>query len=580
MYARHFGLKENPFSITPDPDFLYMGRRHREALAHLLYGAQQTGGFIQLTGEVGTGKTTLTRALLQQLPKTVDVALLLNPKQTPIEFVRSICDELGASYGDAKDSIKALVDALNKLLIETYQKGRHTILIIDEAQNLTPEVLEQIRLLTNLETTKHKLLQIILVGQPELRTLLARKDLRQLAQRITGRYHLLPLSGTETGELIQYRLKIAGLQESPFNKAALLQAHKFSKGIPRLIVILCDRALLGAYAQEKQEIDARIVKQAAAELQGELHERRSIGKRLLFPAAVITPVLALIAGWFLWQPTSIDELLNNLLPNAEPLPQKSMASLAGKKQPLRTGTAKAKDPKPPVRNTDPTTKPHATTPKATPKAPAMTMEKIFGDPRYKSDTDSAFAQLFSLWHQDYHAVDGAIPCEIALKLGLKCYYSKGTWNNLRALNRPAIIELIDKDGQRHHAVISSLTGNNVELNFAKRSVNLPTSEIDPYWYGGSIILWKHPPVDVDVLQLGLRGHAINWLRQTMDKIEGRHTGNDVDDFFDHELKTRVIAFQQQRYLLQDGIVGEQTMIHLNTAMNDPAIPKISPLTSH
>ena len=198
MYASFFGLSEKPFSITPDPRYLYLSERHAEALAHLIYGVKESGGFIQLTGEVGTGKTTLVRSLLQQLPDFADVAVVLNSQLSRVEFLSSICEELHVPLPEQRNSIKALTDALNVYLLENHSKGRRTILIVDEAQNLRVEVLEQVRLLTNLETAKQKLLQIILIGQPELRELLARNDMRQLAQRITGRYHLEPLTREET----------------------------------------------------------------------------------------------------------------------------------------------------------------------------------------------------------------------------------------------------------------------------------------------------------------------------------------------------------------------------------------------
>ena len=210
MYPAYFGLSEAPFSITPDPHYLFLSKRHQEALAHLLYGAGENGGFLQLTGEVGTGKTTVCRAFLEQLPDRVDVALILNPALTVPELLHTICDEFGIPIPIGETSTKRMVDRLNQYLLHAHAQGRRPLLMIDEAQNLSAEVLEQIRLLTNLETPKHKLLQIFLVGQPELRELLERKGLRQVAQRITARYHLLPLNGKETRSYIQHRLAVAG----------------------------------------------------------------------------------------------------------------------------------------------------------------------------------------------------------------------------------------------------------------------------------------------------------------------------------------------------------------------------------
>lgn len=262
MYTSFFNLREVPFSIAPDPAYLYMSPRHQEALGHLLYGTGQYGGFVQLTGEVGTGKTTIIRTLLAQKLQNVDVAMIHNPRQSEQEFVQSICDELGVRYAE-RPSLKTLVDALNAYLLEQHASGRRTVLIIDEAQQLAPEVLEQVRLLTNLETTKEKLLRIMLIGQPELIELLGRRELRQLAQRITSRHHLMPLSVHETGEYVQHRLQVSGGARDIFTAAALRAVHRHSGGVPRLINIVCDRALLGAYAKELRHVDKPLIESAA-----------------------------------------------------------------------------------------------------------------------------------------------------------------------------------------------------------------------------------------------------------------------------------------------------------------------------
>ena len=268
MYAAHFNLREPPFSIAPDPAFLYMSARHQEALGHLLYGTGQYGGFVQLTGEVGTGKTTIVRTLLSQKLGNVDVAMIHNPRQNELEFVASICDELGVAYPKPAESIKILVDALNEHLLRAHADGRRTVLIIDEAQNLDPKVLEQVRLLTNLETDKEKLLRIMLIGQPELIELLARPDLRQLASRITARYHLMPLTLAETTHYIIHRVQVAGGPADLFADAAMKRVHRYSHGIPRQINIICDRALLGAYAKGLRTVRPEIVDHAAAETLG------------------------------------------------------------------------------------------------------------------------------------------------------------------------------------------------------------------------------------------------------------------------------------------------------------------------
>jgi general secretion pathway protein A len=268
MYLEHFGLREPPFTIAPDPRYLYMSERHREALAHLLYGVGEGGGFVQLTGEVGTGKTTLCRCVLEQLPASVDVALILNPRLTSLELLQAIGDELGIPYPAATTSSKILVDALHGYLLEAHARGRRTVIVVDEAQALSAEVLEQVRLLTNLETTREKLVQIILIGQPELGRLLERDDLRQLAQRITARYHLAPFSEPETLAYIRHRLQVAGRTRGLFTEPAMRKVHEASGGVPRLVNVICDRALLGAFVHQKGHVDARMVARAALEVGG------------------------------------------------------------------------------------------------------------------------------------------------------------------------------------------------------------------------------------------------------------------------------------------------------------------------
>ena len=270
MYLAFFGIAEKPFAITPDPRYLYLGRHHADALAHLVYGINDAGGFIQLTGEVGTGKTTTIRSLLARAPKNAEIALIINPRLSSLDFLQTICEELGIGVPDgAASSAKELVDQLNHYLLRAHAAGRRVVLIVDEAQNLSVEVLEQVRLLTNLETESQKLLQIILIGQPELRELLARNDLRQLAQRVTARFHLQPLAREETIAYVRHRLRIAGATSEIFSRAALREVHRLSGGVPRVINIICDRALLGAYTEDQHHVSSSLVRRAASEIFGE-----------------------------------------------------------------------------------------------------------------------------------------------------------------------------------------------------------------------------------------------------------------------------------------------------------------------
>src|SRR2546425_995515 len=263
MYAPFFGLKQEPFSIAPDPRYLFMSERHREALAHLLYGVGDGGGFVLLTGEIGAGKTTVCRCFLEQIPRRCNVAYIFNPKLTVTELLKSVCDEFRIPYqheGPGTPTVKDYIDPLNEFLLKTHAVGQNNVLIIDEAQNLSADVLEQLRLLTNLETSERKLLQIILIGQPELRAMLARPELEQLAQRVIARFHLEALSEVETSQYVRHRLSVAGLKTAnPFDRKAMRRIHRLSRGVPRRINLLCDRALLGAYASGKASVDSKIV---------------------------------------------------------------------------------------------------------------------------------------------------------------------------------------------------------------------------------------------------------------------------------------------------------------------------------
>ena len=274
MYMRFFGLKQQPFSLAPDPRYLYMSKRHREALAHLLYGVGGGGGFVLLSGEIGAGKTTVCRCFLEQIPKRCNVAYIFNPKLTVMELLKTVCDEFHIPMPAAEapaPTVKTYVDALNGFLLQTHAVGQNNVLIIDEAQMLSADVLEQLRLLTNLETNERKLLQIVLIGQPELRTMLERPDLEQLAQRVIARFHLKALSAKETEHYIRHRLSVAGMTRAiPFDRKALQRIHEIARGVPRRINLLCDRVMLGAYAHGRHMIDVSMVERAGREVFGRM----------------------------------------------------------------------------------------------------------------------------------------------------------------------------------------------------------------------------------------------------------------------------------------------------------------------
>lgn len=292
MYLKFFGLSDNPFSIAPNPEYLYMSPRHKEALAHLTFGLRESGGFVMLTGEVGTGKTTVSRKLLQQLPDNTQVAMILNPTLSAIELLATVCDELGIECDDSKASLKYFTDRILAKLAQNHQAGINTVLMIDEAQHLMPEVLEQLRLLTNLETNREKLLKVVLIGQPELQLLLKRNELRQLAQRITARYHLLPLTAPEVSSYVAHRLSVANGDVSIFSKSALRAIHQITGGIPRVINLLCDRALTLSFTKQHAEVKRSIFLAAAQQILGEdvvsqrMQGRRTLWMSLAFIAAI------------------------------------------------------------------------------------------------------------------------------------------------------------------------------------------------------------------------------------------------------------------------------------------------------
>jgi general secretion pathway protein A len=520
MYASYFGLSDNPFAITPDPRFLFLSARHTEALAHLLYGVTESGGFIQLTGEVGTGKTTLVRTLLEKLPDNVDAALIINPRVSVLEFLRSICRELDIDWKQ-NQTPQDLIDTLNVHLLKSHEKGRRVVLIVDEAQGLSAEVLEQVRLLTNLETREQKLLQIILVGQPELRELLARTELRQLAQRITGRYHLTPLSPAETSAYVNHRLTVSGAMAPIFTHAALRRLQRISGGIPRLVNVICDRALLGAYTQELRQVDAALVKRAAHEVLGEtprLH--RSWRPALLAGLAVLA---ASAAGAVLW----------NWAPSTPP--------------PVPAAAA------------------------AKPAAPSLTA--WLGDAAHPSDTDAAFGSLFSLWGASYSVGAGGNACREAQDAGLRCLYRRGTWNNLRGFDLPAIVTLTDAGGGAHQLVMTHIDDDSVTLRAGTASARFPLSEVEPLWYGEFLILWKPDAHAAHPLAPGMSGSGVMWLRSQLASLQLIHDSGSPQ--YDAELTTAVKRFQAEQHMQVDGIAGEETLVRLSTALAAPGTPLLA-----
>jgi general secretion pathway protein A len=572
MYLQHFGLQEAPFAITPDPRYLYLSERHREALAHLVYGIGEGGGFVQLTGEVGTGKTTLCRCLLEQLPPNVDVALILNPRLTPQELVAAICDELRVPYPPGGSSLKTLVDALNHYLLDAHGRGRRTVAILDEAQNLDREVLEQVRLLTNLETPRDKLLQIILIGQPELVKHLGRPELRQLSQRITARYHLTPLSRAETRAYIRHRLSVSGAREDIFTGAAMGQVYALSGGIPRLVNVICDRALLGAYALDRRTVDAAGVRKAAAETLG-----RAVRPLHRSPWVWGTAALAgACALWILWPMEGIT--VHQPLATADN-GRPSVAPPAGTATTVTATTPAAEAVPPQDKPPEPSSQPAAGAappqPPAAEEAPAS-FEQVLAEHASTSDKASAFAELFARWGLRYQDFPGATACERAQSRGLKCSFRNGDWDTLRRVNRPALLEFATLEGEEYYATVTALAGERATLGIDGESYTFAEGELDPYWSGQSIVLWRPPSIGTALIAASTRGAPVRWLRERFERMDGRPLATANPDVYDAALRARVRRFQTDQGLAADGVVGEQTLMALGNAAGALPHPTLSP----
>ena len=550
MYPEYFGLKESSFSITPDPHYLFLSQQHREALAHLLFGIGDSGGFVLLTGEVGTGKTTVCRAFIEQAPDHVDIALILNPALTVNELLQVICNEFGIEITDEQQTNKTLLDHLNHYLLQAHADGRRPVLIIDEAQNLKPEVLEQIRLLTNLETSKHKLLQIFLIGQPELRTLLQKQELRQLAQRITARFHLAALNEKETRAYIQHRLAIAGVDRPLFDKRAVKQIFQISDGIPRLVNILCDRALLGAYATNRQAVNRNIVNRAATELAGEdkLPRKHSPAMRIL-----ITLLLVVMAGAASWLVIKRDDF--PVFPtNSKEVLTQSISGEEAKQEEAPTGVTDA-----------------AETPQETESA--GTNDEITLLPEVEVNDvvvqwETGISSLLELWEVP-GIVQAQESCATLPVLGLHCRKLNGTWNNLRQYDRPALLELRDRSGTTGYLLLSGLHGETAQVIHQQQTVELPTSALDPYWYGAFTLLWKPSKHSGTLITPNSPAAAISWLNQQLDLATGKDSPGPGDTEYD---VARVKAFQALAGLKADGIAGPDTLIHLNNIAALPGRP--------
>ena len=524
MYQSYFGLSEAPFSIAPSPRYLFMSQRHQEALAHLLYGVSGDGGFVLLTGEVGTGKTTVCRGLLEQIPETCDVAYIFNPKLTVEELLSTICAEFGIAFPPGNTSIKVFVDHINAHLLDAHAKGRHAVLIIDEAQNLSPDVLEQMRLLTNLETNERKLLQIILIGQPELAAMLERPELRQLAQRIVARYHLGPLSRQEVAAYVRHRLDVAGTQRPLFPAALMGHLHRLSGGVPRVINVLCDRALLGASVQGKERVDRKTLEQAAREV----FRKPSAGRPKLWRA--FAAGLVALAGV-------------------------AMAAVA-----LQRGDATADRAITAVAKSD----------KEAAAAPLAARLEWPSDKPVAQSGALAYAALFKAWGADYQ---GGEPCRQAEALALRCRSARGGLDELRMLNRPAVLLLRDEQGREFHAALTGLGPDSATFAVGGITRTVALDALAAQWSGHYSLLWRLPPFIGDMLRAGEQGPGVAWLIEQLARARGETPDAARTPVYDDAVAREVKQFQLDRGLIPDGSVGPQTLIRL-VGETDSTAPKL------
>ena len=552
MYTSFFGLNEKPFTITPDPRYLFMSERHGEGLAHLVYGVTESGGFIQLTGEVGTGKTTLVRTLLGQIPSEVDIALILNPQLTAVEFLTTICEELSVEPPKQRYSTKALVDALNRHLLAAHAQGRRTILLVDEAQNLSDGVLEQLRLLTNLETARQKLLQIILIAQPELREKLAQENLRQLSQRVTGRYHLEPLSSEEAFKYIDHRLRVAGALTEIFEPAAKREVYRLSGGVPRIINVICDRALLGAYSRESRTVNKKLVRKAASEVSGQKVQPMLL--RWLVPVLGVSSLV--IAGTVLW-------------PNLSSF--RSSSELPAVVETVETA---------PENDTtaDDMPAPEATIPDSTStETPAESpVAAVDIDALFAGYSDAVgFNALFQLWGLEYDPAAGPA-CAQAEAAGLRCYFQRGSWGNLRQLDRPVVLTLTGNDGNSREVALTALDAKTARLALADRDVEVSVDQLTDIWFGQFLLLWRPANNNDDPIGPGMRNEKVRWLRQSLAEIDtGWQPADANTDVFDAELEQQLIAFQRQHRLEADGLAGQKTQIIINSLLASDDTPRLT-----
>ncbi len=568
MYQEFFSLKEQPFSISPDPDFLFLSDRHKEALAHLKYGLQGNGGFVLLTGEVGTGKTTVCRFLLQEMPKEVDVAFILNPALTEIELLATICDEFNIHYQQGKVSLKSLFDALTSWMMNNLAQGRSAVVLIDEAQHLSFSVLEQLRLLTNIESNNKKPLQVILIGQTELQQKLKQTELRQLAQRITARYHLLPLTEKETAYYIQHRLNVAGAHYPLFAPRLLRKIFKHSQGIPRLVNLICDRSLLCAYSENSSKVSSAMLKLAVQELDLDSQVKLPLSPLKQWGRFSFLVVLILLTGMqlpkivnasffpFLFEKVSAVTAPGPVMTTSKEKGKLIAVAQGREEEAINAVAAVAEEGR--VEETAITNKQQA---------------GLWFDDYPQLDLSAgefahALQTLYAVWGYEVDLAD--VGCEQGAAVSLFCFSESSNIDKLRQLNYPAVLKLENAEDSLY-AVIYKIS-ESYQLIIGEQSIEVSEAWLQRYWHGGLTLLWQAPFILDKALKFGQESKQVAWLNQQLNKVYAQPIDNKAR--FDLPLVQRVKQFQREHFLSDDGIAGERTLMVLMQQIN-PQLPRLS-----
>ena len=552
MYKEYFGFVEMPFSIVPNSRYLFLSQRHQEAMQNLQAGLGEGGGFAMLTGEVGTGKTTVAKAMLSSLDRHTQAGLILNPTFSNTDLLEAICDEFEVEYPE-QASLKQLSQAIYYFLLDSHAEGIQTLLVIDEAQHLAADVLEQLRLLTNLETDSRKLLKVLLVGQPELQQHLQTTQLRQLAQRITGRYHLLPLNIEETGKYIAFRLETAGGEQMLFSNRSVKLIAQYTHGIPRLINLVCDKALQLAFHDGEQTPSNETVNKACQQVMAFQAEVYHVDKpraasaipKLVQYAGAATLSVALAMATFNFAPTYIDSWLTT-----KPSNEAQTVSSAKMQRSLVVDMPKAV--------AEPETDKFAL-------PPHIQQHLMQGTNR-----SLAIKDLYTLWGYQSSLRDGL--CLSEPQSVFVCEQQQSSLDDLLELGVPVVLNL-DIEQESVFAVLYGVSQDSVELLVNEKLLVMPKQSLEQIWQGDYVAVWKQPLRET--LKEGDQGEAVALLDLLLSEVLGEVvSGSDV---FDYELKMKVEAFQTWQGMSVDGIAGQRTLARLQrlAQLDSPKLMSLS-----